>query len=79
MTSEPDPGLLCKRPRRTYKIVTHKEKSKQNEFCAFLLKNTMKDFKDMSATEIKDRGNTYFAKKQYDSAIDCYSKAIVSI
>ena len=38
----------------------------------------MKDFKDMSAVEIKDRGNAYFAKKQYESAITCYTNAIVS-
>ena len=38
----------------------------------------MKDFKDMSAVEIKDRGNAYFAKKKYESAITCYTNAIVS-
>ena len=38
----------------------------------------MKDFKEMTAIEIKDRGNAYFSKKQYESAIDCYTKAIVS-
>jgi tetratricopeptide (TPR) repeat protein len=38
----------------------------------------MKDFQQMTTTEIKDRGNAYFAKKQYESAIDCYNKAIVS-
>lgn len=38
----------------------------------------MKDFKNMSTIEVKNCGNAYFAKKQYDSAIDCYSKAIVS-
>lgn len=38
----------------------------------------MKDFKDMTAVEIKDRGNAYFAKKQYESAINCYTNAIVS-
>ncbi|XP_046854873.1 E3 ubiquitin-protein ligase CHIP-like [Xenia sp. Carnegie-2017] len=36
----------------------------------------MKDFKNMSTIEVKNCGNAYFAKKQYDSAIDCYSKAI---
>ncbi|XP_028413211.1 E3 ubiquitin-protein ligase CHIP-like isoform X2 [Dendronephthya gigantea] len=37
----------------------------------------MKDFKEMTAIEIKDRGNAHFSKKQYESAIDCYSKAIL--
>lgn len=44
----------------------------------FFCWNIMKDFKEMSTIQIKDRGNAHFAKKQYELAIDCYSKAIVS-
>lgn len=39
----------------------------------------MKDFKEMTALEIKEQGNKYFSMKQYELAIDCYGKAIVSM
>lgn len=33
----------------------------------------------MSAVELKDQGNRLFGAKQYDDAIQCYTKAIVSL
>lgn len=39
----------------------------------------MKDFKEMTALEIKEQGNSHFSSKKYELAIDCYGKAIVSV
>ena len=33
--------------------------------------------KNYSDKELKDQGNKHFANRQYDLAIDCYSKAIL--
>ena len=33
----------------------------------------------MSAAELKEQGNRLFAARQYEDAVGCYSKAIVSL
>lgn len=32
----------------------------------------------MTAVELKEQGNRFYASKKYDEAISCYTKAIVS-
>lgn len=32
----------------------------------------------MSATDLKNQGNKHYAARNYEAAVNCYSKAIVS-
>jgi hypothetical protein len=34
---------------------------------------------ELSAFELKDEGNKYYSLHKYEDAINCYSRAIVSI
>ena len=46
--------------------------SKRNYDIEFFMMN------NMSATDLKNQGNKHYAARNYEAAVNCYSKAIVS-